>query len=404
VSAEIDLLIVDVRWPPETFIQRKLVALAQKGLRIAVASSLSSRQARQFSLPGVRLIRLPHHDDNVLLRVLQVPPNVLRTVASPGGLNKLAFLWRYATKGSPRAWLNRLLSAAVLMRLKPKIVHFEWNSAAISYSVLSEIWNCPQVVSCRGSQVNIRPYLLNSEAFVQGLRQSFERATAVHCVSEAIRQEAVNFGLDPAKACVIRPAVDPEFFYPLEERRPKEAIFRVVSVGALIWGKGYEYALVAVRELVERGVAVHYEIIGDGPERQRVLYTIDDLGLTEQVRLIGKLSPVEVRDRLQQAEAFLLSSHSEGISNAVLEAMACGLPVVTTDCGGMREAVADGVEGFVVPVRDPAAMAEALRKLAEDPDLRTAMGARARERVLREFTLEQQIQRFFCLYSIFLER
>ncbi len=86
MSAEIDLLIVDVGWPPETFIQRKLMALAQKGLRIAVASSLPSRQAQQFSLSGVRLIRLPHHDDNVLLRVLQVPPNVLRTVASPGGL------------------------------------------------------------------------------------------------------------------------------------------------------------------------------------------------------------------------------------------------------------------------------------------------------------------------------
>lgn len=399
MSAEIDLLIVDIRWPPETFIQRKLMALAQKGVRIAVASSLPSRQARQFSLPGVRLIRLPHHDDNVLLRVLQAPPNVLRTVASPGGLNKLAFLWRYATKGSPRAWLNRLLSAAVLMRLKPKIVHFEWNSAAISYSEWSEIWDCPQVVSCRGSQINVRPHVPGGEEYIQSLRWTLQKAAAVHCVSSDIELQARNYGLDPAKAWVIRPAVDPEFFYPLKERRPKDAIFCVISVGALIWKKGYEYALVAVRELVERGVAVHYEIIGDGPERQRVLYTIDDLGLTEQVRLIGKLSPVEVRDRLQQADAFLLSSHSEGISNAVLEAMACGLPVVTTDCGGMREAVTDGVEGFVVPVRDPAAMAEALQKLASDADLRAAMGARARERILREFTLEQQAQQFLALYT-----
>ena len=118
---------------------------------------------------------------------------------------------------------------------------------------------------------------------------------------------------------------------------------------------------------------MRFEIIGDGPDRQRVLYTIHDLGLQECVRLLGKLAPDEVLHRLQQADAFLLSSLSEGISNAALEAMACGVPVVTTDCGGMREAVTDGEEGFVVPVRDAESMANALMKLAGDAGLRERM-------------------------------
>jgi colanic acid/amylovoran biosynthesis glycosyltransferase len=113
--------------------------------------------------------------------------------------------------------------------------------------------------------------------------------------------------------------------------------------------------------------------------------------------LHGRLKPEEVRDKLQQADAFLLSSLSEGISNAVLEAMACGLPVVTTDCGGMREAVTTNVEGFVVPVRESEQMSQALATLCEDAALRTRMGRAARKRVLQEFTLSQQVSNFAAL-------
>jgi glycosyltransferase involved in cell wall biosynthesis len=88
---------------------------------------------------------------------------------------------------------------------------------------------------------------------------------------------------------------------------------------------------------------------------------------------------------------------SEGLSNAALEAMACGLPVVTTDCGGMPEAITDGVEGFVVPLRDPHAMAKALSALASDVELRRRMGKAGRDRVLKQFTLGRQIEEFVSL-------
>lgn len=266
------------------------------------------------------------------------------------------------------------------------------------------LWRCPYVVSCRGSQINVRPHVPTHAGLANGLQTTFQQAAAVHCVSEAIKQEAFAYGLDPAKAWVIRPAVDPEFFHPAAAEQRADNAFRIVTIGSLVWPKGYEYALLAIRQLVDSGLDVRFEIIGAGPEHSRVLYTVDDLNLKEHVHLLGQLPPDDVRRRLQQADVFLLASLSEGISNAVLEAMACGLPVVTTDCGGMREAVADGVEGFVVPVRDPAAMAEALRKLAADPELRATMGQRARERILGEFTLEQQTQQFLALYRDVLEQ
>jgi glycosyltransferase involved in cell wall biosynthesis len=99
------------------------------------------------------------------------------------------------------------------------------------------------------------------------------------------------------------------------------------------------------------------------------------------------------------ADVFLLASLSEGISNAVLEAMACGITVVTTNCGGMAEAVTDGIEGFVVPVRDPCSMAHRLEKLATDRELCRRMGLAARDRIVREFTLTRQAESFVSLYS-----
>jgi colanic acid/amylovoran biosynthesis glycosyltransferase len=216
----------------------------------------------------------------------------------------------------------------------------------------------------------------------------------VHCVSRAIEAEAATYGLDPAKSRVIHPAVDPEIFRPPARAQTGTGARRVIAVGSLSWKKGFEYALRALRLARDAGSDLELEIVGEGVDRQRVLFGIEDLGLSGCVRLAGQLPVDSVRERLQNADLFLLSSVSEGVSNAALEAMATGLPVVTTDCGGMREAVSDGVEGLVVPVRGTKQMAEALGRLAADKDLRARMGAAARARVLRDFTLEKQVRSF----------
>ena len=88
----------------------------------------------------------------------------------------------------------------------------------------------------------------------------------------------------------------------------------------------------------------------------------------------------------------------------MLEAMSCGLPVVTTECGGMGEAVTDGIEGFVVPVRDSGAMSVALRTVASDSELRARMGAAARQTIVSNFSLRWQIQQFSNLYSKLAQR
>ena len=365
------LLILGLKWPPETFIMRLIDGLARRELDVTVA--VDERPTAGPALPpNVRLVRLP----GVVGRRLRRSPLT-------GGYDAL---------------------------------YFPWNTSAIVYQSLLD--EAPSVISCRGSQINVAPHNPERAALREGLALTFGKATAVHCVSQQIRDEAARYGLDPRKAVVIRPAVDPNLFRPAlpppSERGSSvpsplgrgfgrgssspDTPFRLVTTGSILWRKGYEYALLAVRQLVERGLPVRFDIIGDGPEGQRLLYTIHDLGLQEHVVWHGPLPPAAVVGRLQAADVFLLTSLSEGISNAVLEAMACGLPVVTTDVDGLPEAVGDGVEGFLVPPRDPAATADALARLAASPELRQRMGQAGRHRVLADFRLDDQADAFAGLF------
>ena len=268
------------------------------------------------------------------------------------------------------------------------VVYLPWTATAVDRPDVFDL-GPPVVVSCRGAQVNVAPWNPDRAALRAGLPAAFERAAAVHCVSDAIREEARQFGLDPAKATVIRPAVDLGRFRP----SPLPGRGHLVSIGRLQWRKGYEYALLAVRRLLDAGHTVTYDIVGEEADGGATRHAVHDLALTEVVRLVPPTGHGVVPAHLARADALLLPSLSEGIANAALEAMACGRPVVVTDCGGMTEAVDDGVEGRVVPVRDPAAMAEAVR------DLRPSMGVAGRARVEVAHDLRDQVAAFARLFE-----
>jgi colanic acid/amylovoran biosynthesis glycosyltransferase len=294
-----------------------------------------------------------------------------------------------------------LRSHLAVMLAKPDVVHFEWEGVPLDFLPLFEA--CPVVVSNHGG-ILVRPKT-GERRVTNGYPTIFARAAAVHCVSEAVREEAMRFGLDRAKARVIHTAVDVEFFSPApSDVRDREEL-RVIGVGRLTWQKGYDYALEAVASLHRAGVPVTYEILGGEPtpatgkpsDRGRLLYLIHELGLEGRVRLVGKVSQEVVRERLRASDVLLQASLSEGMPNAVLEAMACALPVVVTDCGGVREVVEHGVEGLVCPRRSPEALADALGSL-RDRTLARKLGEAGRARVVADFTLERQLESFRRLY------
>lgn len=389
------VLVVGTSWPPETFLLRLINGLSDQGMTIIIASD-KKPPLWWLSEQNHEWLRAPSWNTNKTVRFINLLIFFGKYLFLPQSLKR----WVNKNVNHSRKWVAKMQTFYQLIpfaRRKWDIIYFPWNSAAIVYSALSDLGS-PIIISCRGSQINIRPYLDESKQYSELLKQSFEKSAAIHCVSQNIMEEAMQFGLNPAKVKIIRPAVDSFFFIP-PIRHPTNRQFVIITTGSLIWRKGYEYALMAFRNLTNRGVDAEFRIIGAGPERQRILYTSQDLGLENKVTLLGKLPPEIVREQLQASDVFFLSSLSEGISNAVLEAMSCGLPIVTTDCGGMREAVTDGVEGFVTPVRDPEAAAEALWKLAKDSELRYRMGNAARDRILLDFELRDQISAFSKMFS-----
>ncbi|HYF46322.1 MAG TPA: glycosyltransferase family 4 protein [Acidimicrobiales bacterium] len=277
---------------------------------------------------------------------------------------------------------------------KADVLYLPWTATGVDRPELLE-QGVPVVVSCRGAQVNVAPWNPERATLRAGLPKLFERAAAVHCVSDAIRQEATLFGLDPAKATVIRPAVDLQRFTP----HPLPGRGHLVSVGRLQWRKGYEYALLAVRRLLDRGVAVTYEIVGEEADGRATRHAVHDLGLADAVTLTPPQGRDEVAGRLAAADVLLLPSLSEGIANAALEAMATARPVVVTDCGGMVEAVTDGVEGRVVPVRDPEATADATADVLAHPGAAAAMGRAGRARVEADHDLDDHVRAFAELFT-----
>ncbi len=186
----------------------------------------------------------------------------------------------------------------------------------------------------------------------------------------------------------------------LPATRPE--VLRIGMVGRLGWKKGYPHALEAVALLRTRYPNLEVEIVGDGADRAELEALATRLALSDTVRFLGRRE--DVPDLLPRWSIYALSSVIEGMPNALLEAMAAGLAVVSTTAGGCGEVVTDGETGLLVPPADPKALADALDRLLSDAPLRERLGRSARTRVLQEFSLDAMMAAMDRLYVAALAR
>lgn len=199
---------------------------------------------------------------------------------------------------------------------------------------------------------------------------AYPRAAAVVFQSQAVRD-----WFPPRvrrKGVVIPNPVPPPPPGDAPERRPK----RIVAMGRLFPVKGFDLLLDAFSLAAAREPDWILDIWGEGPERDALQRQARDLGLAERIRFPGLTErPYEV---LRGADLFILSSRAEGFPNVLVEAMACGTPVISTDFGGAaKEIFQDGVDGLLVRPEDPQALAAAMLRLMADPEERARLGARA---------------------------
>jgi glycosyltransferase involved in cell wall biosynthesis len=171
----------------------------------------------------------------------------------------------------------------------------------------------------------------------------------------------------------------------------------ILSIGRLVRFKGFEYLIDACAELAHRGVEFTCEIVGDGPLRGDLEAKIRKLNLSDRARLRGSLSQGAVLQKLRTADIFALASvtDAQGASDVfptvIIEAMAAGRPVVSTQLAGIPESVVHGETGSLVPPEDTMALAEALRQLIDDAKLRLRYGCAGRARIEQRFRIEQTV-------------
>ncbi len=282
-----------------------------------------------------------------------------------------------------------------ILYLQPDIIHFEYGTLAHQFSDIKDYVRCKTSVSFRGYDINYTG--LEDKNYYKKVWQNFD---AFHFLGNDLKTRAIKRGYQPNRIeTLIPPGIDTDFFTPSGNTKSSYK-FTIVSVGRLAWKKGYEYGIQAVALLKGKGIPVEYRIIADGNYKQPVLFAISELGLEEEVRIIPAHTSEDVKQHLEEAHVFLHPAISEGFSNAVLEAQAMELPVVTTNADGLSENVQNGVTGFVVPVYDVKAIAEKLEWCYNNKVLLLAIGKLGRQHVTDNFTIEEQLKKFEAFYRL----
>lgn len=214
----------------------------------------------------------------------------------------------------------------------------------------------------------------------------YRRASAVVIQTDALREWAARF-ISHRAVYVIPNPISQNIHGGRMEGNGASREKIVASMGRLDAQKGFDNLLRAFARCARTHPDWSLMIIGEGPERPRLESLAAELGITSRVRLLGRLrDPFEI---LRCADLFVLASRYEGFPNALVEAMACQLPVVSTDCpSGPREIICNGVDGILVPPDDMSALADAMGRLMESPLERERLRMRA-ARVVERFSLDR---------------
>ncbi len=301
-------------------------------------------------------------------------------------------------KNNYRAIFNNSYLVFPLLLIEKDITYFPFGGLATKFiDYIKFEKKC--VLSLRGSDINIDPLL--NQNYKNLLKESILSADAVHCVCDDIKKKAEKLiGMPDLKIKTIYTSISPSFFISNLRKEEKKKKIRIITVGRLNWRKGLEHGIMAIKYLKENGLDFEWMIVGDGNYKIPVQWAVKDMRLEDRVFLLGTKSHSDIKEALLEADIYFHPAVLEGISNAVLEAMAVGLPVVASYVGGMIEAIPTDEYGNLVPPRDWRAMTAALEDLINNPNKRIEIGETASKFVKSKFSSTQQIEGFSELFDL----
>jgi colanic acid/amylovoran biosynthesis glycosyltransferase len=311
--------------------------------------------------------------------------------------------WFRQVRNKPWQISDREVSAlgAVLDRENAQLLHIFFGHIAVHLLPLIRAWSKPSVVSFHGADVLVD---MEKPAYRKATKQMLDAVTRVFVRSASLQRAVVELGCDENKIDIVRTGI-PLREFPFREREFSEnGEWRFVQASRLVQKKGLATTLHAFTHFLGHYPRATLTIAGEGPMREELQELTRKLKIHDRVAVPGFLPAYKLREIYYASHIFLHPSETasdgnqEGIPNAMLEAMATGLPVFATDHGGIPEAIENGVSGILVPERDYEALSQALLKAVQDRDLLARLARNGANAVAQKFDQQNQIRRLEEIY------
>ncbi|MBE0595980.1 MAG: glycosyltransferase [Desulfuromonadales bacterium] len=285
----------------------------------------------------------------------------------------------------------------LLRRHQAGLIHAHFGPAGLEMLPVARALGLPLLVSFHGVDATMA---LASASYLRSLRDLFAYAHVI-AISQVMAERLISWGADPARVEIYHCGVPLDDFryverVPVRDKVAKGDQLELLQVSNFVEKKGHCQTVAAFAELLRDYPRCRLTFIGDGPLRGAVESQAGELGIGERVRFLGKQPKEQVIPRLEEADIFLHHSvtaadgDQEGVPTSIMDAMATGLPVVATYHSGIPEIITDRHDGLLVPERDVAVYAQALRSLLGDDG---TLGQRAFARAREEFDLVRQSAR-----------
>ncbi|RYL89861.1 colanic acid biosynthesis glycosyltransferase WcaL [Sporolactobacillus sp. THM7-4] len=291
----------------------------------------------------------------------------------------------------------------ILSEQKVDLIHARFGLTGAELLNVKKELGIPMLTSFHGFDLptNVRTF----DKYGGRLERLFQEGDAFTVTSNNMKKILVDFGCPENKIFVHHSGIDIEKFSFRTRKFPKHGVITILSVGRLVEKKGMKYLIKAFSKVHKKYPRTRLRIAGDGELRDELKAQVKQLKLKKAVTFLGGIPQEEVIKEMQKAHLFALTSktasdgNQEGIPNVLKEAMASGLPVVSTRHAGIPELVRDGKSGFLVKERDTSAIARSLIQLMKHPDRWNKMGENGRKTVKQFFNTQKQIVELEQIYQ-----
>jgi glycosyltransferase involved in cell wall biosynthesis len=281
------------------------------------------------------------------------------------------------------------------------IVHVQWPIPnGLGALFLKTFYKIPYINTLFGEEIYLSKRYHTT--FIIKLLVNASSKTTI--ISSGSLKASLESGLNKEKLELIPFGVDTNFFRPIKVQKDTE-IFQILSVGYLIERKGFLYLIKAIKDVLECHINVKLTIVGSGPMEMQIRNLIKELKLGEYIQIISNISDEKLLEIYNSSDLFVLSSivdsqgNTEGLGVVLLEAMACGLPVIGSDTGGIPDIIINGETGLLVPEKDIFQLSRAIIELIENKDLKENISVKGYKMVKEKFSWEKIAKEYIKIYN-----